>query len=203
MLRAVDAAGRRIDDADQHVDFFGLHDRGRRDVPEVFADQHAHAAEPRRVETPETACRAKSSAALRTVRRSADRPCDARAASRPASAIEGRVVELVPVAFLDEARHQRHRAGRLDQLRDLEARAAPAPPRAPCRAGSSRSATARERRSGRPLAAGPPRSAPDASPDCAVGRPAPERFVPAPRAIPRGARALPAQRRPAARYPLH
>ena len=122
-LGPVHAPGRRIDDADQHVDFFGLHDRGRRDVPQIFADQHADAAEAGRMKGLESLARRKISLLLeQPIGRQVHLAMHVHQTS--GLGVERGVVELMAGAFLDEPGHQAHRAGGLDQLGYLQAPAA-------------------------------------------------------------------------------
>ena len=168
--RAVDAAGRRIRRADEHVHLFGLHYGRRRKVPEILANQHPHAAEPGRVEGLKTLAAGKIALLV-------EQPIGGQVDlavqvdDPPALGIESRVEEAVLRRFLDEAGNQGHLARRLQKLLDLR-RVGLAPLRHHVANESSRSATVRERRSGRPAAAGPPRSAPGARPGCGRGRPA-------------------------------
>ena len=116
--RSLDAAAGRVRGADQHVDLFGLHDGGGREVPEIFADQDAHPAEAGRIEGQEPL--AGGEVAL-LVEQAVGRQIDlaVQVDDPPALGVQGRVVEAMLRRLFDEAQHHGHRPGGVEQFADF------------------------------------------------------------------------------------
>ncbi len=113
-----DAAGGGVRGANQQIDLFGLHDRRGGEVPEIFADEDSHPAEPRRVEGLETFAGGEVSL---LVKKAVGGQIDlaVEVDDPPALGVKDRVVEAMLRRLLDEAGDQGRLARRRQQPLDL------------------------------------------------------------------------------------
>ena len=115
---SLNASGRRIRGANQHIDFLGLHDGGRRQVPEVLTNENAHPTEASRFERLESlSCGEVTLLLEKPVRRQVSLSMNVN--DLAPFGIKRGVVKAVAGRFLDEAQHHRHIAGRVEQLPNL------------------------------------------------------------------------------------